>query len=434
LADVGDRRYLTYDGWISILGEHFFADRFRGRPVAFFVDDDLLDRLSGLAGAGAGAKRFLDAVNPVIRPDSYGRPFHHVYEDRHVPWKVRGAKGYPPSLPLLALLVLAGSHMAKGEEISSANYWERFAELTKIEGSAGRDEIPAMWDDFAWWLDVKLAGINGLSTVKQDPNKTIIGYALSQALFRGSDRQKLTRFFRRIDLEPGELLPQQELLEYFKAWAPGSSLSDGAKRMAAATRFDDRLGAILADEVAAWDGIIRDETGRRIGAIFLAFDPTEKPHFCMAAEKPESFPVAATFRDRKLGFEVSLEMGPASGYLPLWPLSAKWLKNGLTVESGDFILAYEPKPVIPLGIDHDLGCWASVSRIQPHQEYRILVEAGQSPEVSAYLRQVARPAWQSTDAARFGVTVGLCIRGLRSTTRFRVYRGFPEEQKFLLRL
>lgn len=402
MTDPVPKKVLTYRDWTRLLCDHFFGERHRGRPVTFFVDDELLGKLSGLPSAEAGLASFLDAVNPYIRPDSYGRPFHYVCQQQAA-WKRQGAVGCPPSLPVLALLVLAASRMARGEAVTAANYWHRFGELTEISGTRWRDEIPPLWEDYTWWLNEKLEGSHGLSTVRKDERFTIIGYALSQALFRQSDRQKLTEFFRRIDLEPGEELSGEEMLHYFKAWAPDSALTPGAMKMALDKRFETRLMAILLDEASAWDGVIRDEAGRKVAAVLLTFNPVEVPHFGMAAQRPEGFPESATFTEANRTYAVELHAVSGAGYDPVWPLQPEWLGRGLTLRSGDYLLKFNAQDVVPLEMNPDVGCWTSAARVQPYQEYRILAKGGFDADVSSYLSRAAEAGWQKADASRYGL-------------------------------
>lgn len=404
-------KVLAYRDWTQLLCDHFFGERHRGRPVTFFVDDELLSELSGLPNAEAGLASFLKAVNPYIRPDSYGRPFNYICRQQAI-WKARGAVGCPPSLPVLALLVLAASHMARGEKVTAANYWHRFGELTGIGGTRGRDEIPQLWEDYTWWLNEKLGGSHGLSTVRKDEWFTIIGYALSQALFRQSDRQRLTEFFLRIDLEPGEELSGEEILHYFRAWIPNSTLSPGAKKMALDKRFETRLAAILLDEASAWDGVIRDETGRKVAPVLLAFNPVDAPYFGMAAQRPEGFPESATFAEANRAYAVELHAVSGAGYDPVWPLRPEWLDHGLTLRSGDYLLRYTAQDVVPLEMNPDVGCWTSATRVQPYQEYRVLAKGGSDAKVSSYLFGAAEAGWQKADASRYGLPGWVLFSGV----------------------
>jgi hypothetical protein len=391
---------LTYEDWTKLLGDHFFHAGRAGQPVTFFVDDELLGRLDGSDDPDAAAAGFAGAVRSRIAPDSYGRRFNNI--DREcTKWKVTGAAGFPPSLPLLAAAVLAGTRMAREEGIGKNNYWKRFRDLLDLQDSkdlkGASDVLPGLWRQLTWWLDQHHEERLGRSTVEKDEWWTIIGFALSQALFRESDRQHLTDLFRKIGLTPDESANPRELLQYFKAWAPGSPLSHGAKHMAADERYDERIVSILLDEASRWDGVLRDARGRKLGSLVLAYEPTPSPTYRLASERPEGFPDEATFTG--CSYSQQLTASVEGWYAEMWPLDTRWLVEGLYLESETFVLAYRPVSVLPLARNRVLGCWASVSRVEPGEKYIVLADVHHASEVETFLATHAREEWKKeTDA------------------------------------
>lgn len=391
---------LTYAAWTERLCLHFFNEQRAGQPVTFFVDDDLLGALEGSGDPDLGVASLTAAVRSRLSRDTYGRRFARI-DSECTSWKVGGAAGCPPSLPLLAVTVLAGTRMAREEGISKRNYWTRFRDLLDLEDANDlkgiNDVLPGLWEQLKWWLDTENEGRLGRCTVEKDPWWTIIGYALSQALFRESDRQQLTELFRRIGLEPGEDIESEELLQRFKAWAPGSPLSEGAKHMAADARYNDRLSGILADEASRWDGVLRDERGRKIGALVLAYEPSPRPVYTIAAERPAGFPSDASYGTN--GFERRLTESVDGWYGEVWPLEPRWLDEGLRLDAGAFVLQYRPAPVVPLARNRVLGCWASVVRIEPGEKYIVLADHAHSAPVESFLSDHALDEWKRAEAA-----------------------------------
>jgi hypothetical protein len=334
-------------------------------------------------------------VRSRLSPDTYGRRFTRI-DSECTSWKVDGAAGCPPSLPLLAVAVLAGTRMARETGISMTNYWKRFRDLLDLQDTNDlkgiNDVLPGLWEQLKWWLDTHNSGRVGRCTVEGDPWWTIIGYALSQALFRESDRQHLTDLFRRIDLQTGEEIDAQELLQRFKAWAPSSPLSEGAKHMAADAKYDERLAALLADEASRWDGVLRDERGRRVGALVLAYEPSPHPTYTIAAERPAGFPDDALFGSN--GLQRRLNASVEGWYGEVWPLNADWLRGGLRLEAGDFVLLYRASQVVPLARNRILGCWASVGRVEPGEKYVVLADREHADAVEAFLREYALDDWK----------------------------------------
>ena len=386
---------LTYTDWTERLCRHFFHEGRAQQPVTFFVDDELLSQIEGSGNPEHGVASLSAAIRSRISRDTYGRRFNRI-DLECTTWKVSGATGCPPSLPLLAATVLAASRMAREQGIAAHNYWRRFRDLLDLHEENDlrgiNDVLPGLWNQLSWWLDEHCHGNLGRSTIQEDPWWTIIGYALSQALFRESDRQHLTELFQKIGLLPGEEPKPQELLQYFKAWAAGSPLSPGARHMADDARYDDRLAAILVDEASRWDGVLRDERGRKIGALVLAYEPFPQPVYTIAAERPTGFPDHVGFL--KDGKHWKLTPSIDGWYGETWPLDPQWLKDGLRLESDGFVLALRPSPVVPLAQNQILGCWASSGRVEPGEKYAILVEAAHAASVQSFLGTHARGGWR----------------------------------------
>lgn len=392
-------RALSYADWTKRLCEHFFNSERAGQPVTFFVDDELLGLLEGSGDPAGGAASLASAVKTRLVPDSWGRRFNRIDEEC-TRWKVEGGFGCPPSVPLLAVAVLAATRMARENGIGSNNYWRRFRDLLDLDDRRelrGINEVlPGLWEQLTWWLDERHQGTLGRSTVQEDAWWTIIGYALSQALFRESDRQHLTELFRRIGLVPGEQVDGRELLQYFKAWAPGSPMSSGAKHMASDSRYDDRLQSILADEADRWDGVLRDARGRRIGSLVITYEPFPRPTYRVAAERPEGFPDEGVFANS--AFSVNLHASGEDWYEESLPLEPTWLLDGLRLEGGDFLLVLRPSEVVPLARNRDLGCWSSVARLEPSEKHAVLAQDRYADEVARFLESHALADWTRVTA------------------------------------
>jgi hypothetical protein len=362
--------------------------------VTYFVDNDLLGALEGSGEGERGVASLTAAVRSRLAPDTFSRRFHRI-DNECTKWKVDGADGCPPSLPLLAVAVLAGTHMAHDTGIGANNYWKRFDALLGLARGDRKgisDVLPGLWDQFTWWLDKRNNGELGRSTVREDSWWTIIGYALSQALFRESDRQHLTGFFHRIGLVSGEEVSARELLQYFKAWTPKSRLSPGAKHMAADSRYDDQLASLLADEASRWDGVLRDEKGRRVGSLVVMLEPFPRPTYRVGAERPVGFPEGARFASNGR-FSIELTTSVEGWFAEAWPLQVEWLADGLRLESDEFVLAFRGAPVLVLGKNRDLGCWASRPRLEPSDDHYVLADESQADAVEGFLEEHALVGW-----------------------------------------
>ncbi len=380
---AGGRTTLTYGEWARLLCERFFSGERANQPVTLFVDEDLLGELEGSGVPARGVESLATAVRSRLTKDSYGQRFSRI-ERESVDWKVRGGEGDPPALPLLALAVLAATYMGAADGIAPHNYWKRFRDLLGFEqrdmkGHEGA--FKTLWGHLHWWLGECHEGRLGVSTIRSHPKWTVIGFALSQALFREADRRRITEFFQKIGLEPGERVPRAELLMYFKAWAAGSSLSATARAMAADPVYEDWLGAVIEEEAAHWDGVIRDEHGRRVARLALALRTFPTPTYFLAAERPDAFPEAALFTSPSGSVELPVATKSGVWYEESLPLNEGWLDDGLRLDHADFILSFRPGSVIALGEDDDLGCWVAVSRTQPGEDYYVLARTSHLSDV-----------------------------------------------------
>ncbi len=326
--------------------------------------------------------------------------FSHVDQDFHE-WKMRGSRGAPPSLPLLALAVLAATRMAREEGISSANYYLRFRRLLNIDGKGEprgySESVPFFWEQLRGWLNVANDGQLGVSTVTGNQHLTNIGFALSQALFRTADRQRLTHFFQWIDLQPGDDISAGELLALFRSWAPRrSSIHGGVLRMADSDKFAEQLASILQTEARHWDGALRDESGRRLGRILIVAQLFPKPKLSFFAQCPPGFPDHATFAS-KTGLRVSVsrqaegwygELAIAPGHM------ADLLQKGLKLESDGFALEYKADRVVPLSENTEISGWASTRQVYPGEPHWILARSDSSAAVALYLQRYAEDGWR----------------------------------------
>ena len=391
---------LSYEEWNQLLCRHFFRPENADQLIWFCPDDEVLGELSN-RHPEAAIRSLESVVRRRLDLGHYNSMFIR-FERESVEWKRKGGADCPPFLGLLAIVVLAAVHMARENRISSTNYYTRLRELLGLEGRGQPrgygGTIPKFWAHLAWWMDEKNGGSLGKCTVVKDErqrNKNI-GFALSQTLIRRADRQRLTHFFQWMDLEPGEDISSEEFLARFRVWASGrAGLSPGIHVMLADDHFAPRLGEALTDEAARWDGLLRDDKGRKVGRIYLTLELAPAVSVGLAAERPEGFPEAARFLATG-HHEVDIS-SPVEGWysnLPSDLLDAA-LGNGLRMLSGEYALEFAPDFVIPLRQNADLGLWASVRDVTPGEPHCLLVQESRRPEVLSFLKEFAVEQWST---------------------------------------
>jgi hypothetical protein len=393
---------LSFDEWGDRLCARFFLPENSSRPVTLFVDDEVLAQVAG-TDEDEAVSDLTAAVRSRMGPGTQNM-FYAVLRDASI-WKSAGGVGCPPFLPLLALGVLAAAHMAREGDVAAHNYYRRFRDLVGLDGSGmprGYDEsFPTLWNWLTWWLNEVKDGSLGVSTVHAHSWLTNIGYALSQALFRESDRQRMTHFFYWLDLEPGERLSEQELLQYFRVWARKyRRVGDGVLRMVEDPRYDTQLLQVLLSEAEAWDGVLRDDAGRRYGVIHLTLDVFPRPVLGLAAESPEGFPAETEFGTNGARMSLRRVVPGWYGDLPL-QVTDEILRNGLQLASGRQALSYTADEVVPFRQEPVLGKWASVRKVKPGDAHWVLVHKNRESDVVTLLERYATEGWSGRPMAGF---------------------------------
>jgi hypothetical protein len=259
------------------------------------------------------------------------------------------------------------------------------------------DSIPWLWEQLAKWLDRVQRGGLGKSTITPHPTWTVIGYALSQALFRRSDRDKLFRFFQWFGLKPDSAFDARELLAYYRLWIVNSNLSAGAKRMAEDPGFEPQLLNLLDDLARSWDGGTIDELGRREAQIHVALDFSEQPlgTLWLLAERPRRSPEEIEVRDG--GGNQTLLRSQHDGWFDrdLIALKTGSLDRGMALTGEGLSLKLTPSPVYVLAEDDSVGFYTSQSKTEARREYFVVAKADLENRLDAYLTRHAAAGWQA---------------------------------------
>jgi hypothetical protein len=383
----------SYDAWQELLCKHFFTTENSGRPLILFVDDEILDELAGLPNEGASS--LAQAVRARLAGEASGVMFERLIRDASL-WRACAGDGCPPSLPLLALTVLAASRMARGTHIAPHNYYARLREVLGLSGSGmpvGFGEaMQHLWPQIEWWLDTRHKGTFGRATIAQHPRFTNIGYSLSQALFRRSDRERLAGFFHWLDLKPGATPTSEELVRWFRAWSHRADMSPGVRIMIGDPGHWPQLGEILYIAAVAWDGQLRDESGRRLLPARLALSAYIGVELRFAAERVVGFPESADWIDQS-GSEVHLVAANEDWYDPIPITVTPSTLSGWRLLRADQAITFNGQKVMPLRVEPQLTGFVSVNSVSPGVEHWILASNDHAREVETFLNANAVDGW-----------------------------------------
>jgi hypothetical protein len=389
-----DSASMSYDDWANAIAAFFFDEAHDGEEVLFAVDDTSLAEASGLAEDVAA-----DSLCKVVRLE-VGRHWS-LANIAHLTqaWRRRGAEGAHPALPFLALTVLAASRMGADEALAPHNYYRPLRRLVDTSDN-GRGEpgdftewIEYLWKDLGRWANSDLAGRSGRIVLRPPGHHRYVGLAIQHALVRGGDVRHLDTFFRRIGLEPGEMVPPPELRRALAAWV-GMRTEPWARRLrrlAEDPELNSYCEALLERGARQWDGRLRDpRTGRPIGRVRVGIDSKRHPDVGLYAQWDERLPSDATLVTPS-GGEVALHRWEG-WYEPL-PLPdvdvASALVDGLDSSRDGCGFTLRAEDAYALAQDDDLGRWVSVDSIEYGVRYQLLVWRTSASEVADFLKTVA---------------------------------------------
>jgi hypothetical protein len=389
-----DTRSWQYDDWTAALSEHYFPLSMAGAPVIFLVDEEELAAIHPSGDARTAVESLADIVRTRLTPTHHNGTFSRFERDGRA-WKLgENTDQPPPFLPLLAVCVLAATRMGAGA-VHGSNYRRPLSELLQLPGDripAGYgDAIPLLWGYLRWWLDDRLGGARGRSTIVEDRRLANIGFALSQTLFRSADQGRLAEFFQWIDLEPGEQISGAELLAYFRVWAPARGLSSGAQHMLTSSDYVEALERILAGHAARWDGTrIPGSSDRQVRVLLVlhAFPQLSAELLC---PQPDGFPREVETRGPR-GSVVMRASG--QGWYDEVPLAIddELLLHGGLLEAGKFSFRLPGGAVHVLRLDERAGGWCAVDQLRPGVRHWVLAHDEVWPDVLTVLQGQAEQA------------------------------------------
>ncbi|MGW3743019.1 hypothetical protein ACWD62_21005 [Streptomyces sp. NPDC005146] len=393
----------AYDQWQRVLEREFFGPQMAGRAAVFYVNAEMERRLRE---AHAPLVALADAVSVELHWDRPTEMFGWL-SMRCRDWAYGDQSQAPPSLPLLAVTVLAASRMASDGEISSSNYYTRLAEVFGA-GEAGRDDLRAhfgpvvdMWQVLDSWLESR-GGERGYSTISGDRHLTRIGYPISQALLREQDRRILTTFFAASDVTPGcpEDFPGPEITRRLRLWtsshprglsSPLLKVLHGKGDGGEITDKREVLAKLLERLVEHWDGALYEDRQkpRPVSALRLVLARRGR-ELRWAAEAVQG--VSATTVQRVESGERYELSSPYGGFyegLRDIEVSAHQVMSGLVLEGDDLYLTWTPQPFIFFKEDEYDGNFVSVGAFSPGEPHQILVPNSALNSVRSVLENVA---------------------------------------------
>ncbi|KFZ77010.1 hypothetical protein ED92_38585 [Amycolatopsis sp. MJM2582] len=405
----------TYVRWQERLAHLFFAGRAH-KPVVLFVNRGELQRL---AEPGEDGARSLSAAIREVTDIARGSGMFTRAQQLEAVWRHGPRNQPPPTLPILALSVLAASEMRTDASARRNAYYKRFADILLLDAS---DEAAAsrilkalrnggaflhvaeMWEQLDSWLNEQ-KGTFGTSTIRAGAaNESRIGFPLSQTLVRRSDLAALTRFFSAARLKTAGVPSIESLLRMLCRWVThrGHGLTERFVESLHDNKVLPLLGPLLKDLATAWDGRIITAEGLRHLSLRLTIDLDEAcAWWVIPAVSDITGEALKGIRDGQQ-FEALITIDPHSSMYSLEGMPSVEttdLTSGLLVRGERCVAEFQPAKVIVLTGNADAGGWMSVDSVQPFEEQVLVTTADAAPAVSQVLRAAADDGWRLLDPA-----------------------------------
>lgn len=400
-----------YERWQNRLANEFFRDR-ANQPVVLFVDRGVLQEL---AEPGEDGARALAAAVRELVDIRLGRRMFVLAERAHSVWR-RGMRDCPPpTLPVLALSVLAASEMSRDGAVAGTNYYIPLARAFLPDGSeeeisALRDvlrgggaftSVSEMWGQLDRWM-TETGGDYGISTIRDHPELTRIGYPLSQTLVRKSDRAALTRFFDRLNLSQERLPSPPSLMSMLKVWTSTRSqgLSERFLLSLSEPSLNTYMQAMVHQLAEAWDGKIITAEGLRRLDLRLVVDLDRSTAWWVIPAVRDIVEDSLSGVSGGVEFTALLGADPYSSMFTVVGLpsvTAEAVSSGFSVRGRVSVAEFQPSRLIVLADSADAGGWISVDALQPYEEHALIVAAESVSVVERALQDAADSGWQRVD-------------------------------------
>lgn len=407
MTEDGDPMTGEYEKWQSLLSSEFLSPR--DGPTVLFIDDSELSRLH--PEAEDAAYDLAKAVGNRLKL-SDGRSMFAPIMATYQRWMSSSQDDAPPVLPVVALTVLAATRMRSDAEARSTNYYLRLAQALTPGADASaiqtlrKDlrergaflDAMEMWRGLHNWIE-RQEGAVGTSTIRDHPYLQRIGYPLSQALVRQSDRMTLTRFFQALDFTPGPPPDAEVIVDVLDIWTATDQnrLSGAFMRALGDADLRPLLATVIEAHAQAWDGRVLTIDGKQRIAMRLCID-LEAWQASWLFPVPPSGPDALTVLAPNGAHEVRLTTSVGLDYYSVQgnpAVTPELLVSGMQLRGREYTAEFPPAPVIFLSPDLQTGAWSSSPEILPFEDHLVAVRDADSSEFRRMLSEAAAEGWRS---------------------------------------
>lgn len=410
----------AYEKWQQLLADEFLLPH--EGPTVLFIDDAELERIRPTAADPA--RDLVAALREKVNLAAGSKMFEPVTVALRR-W-ARGTRTDPPEvLPVVAASVLAAVRMRSDFHARSTNYYLRLAQVllpdedeamvqalsAELRGGTFLDVVE-MWQRLHEWIEAQ-AGAIGNSTIRDHPRLHRIGYPLSQALVRHSDRVALTRFFHALELTVDALPDASVLLSALDIWTATAQnrLSETFMRVLADPAERPLLGLVVQAHAQAWDGRVLTGDGKQRIAGRLGIDLetwTARWLFPVLASAPETIILSGVSTQDT----VTLTHMPGRDYYVTKgapPVTSELVASGFRLSGAEFTAEFSASPVVFLRPDQQTGAWSSAPGILPFEEHLVAIASPHMVEFRRVLQEAASDGWRLIPQRRAALLPGYAL-------------------------
>lgn len=408
----------AYERWQGILADAYFKSH--DGPTVLFLDDDELARMQPLLDDAAGD--LANAVRARLSLDAGRSMFWSISLD-YRRWRLGPKEIPPPVLPVLALSVLAATRMHSDLTARSTNYYLRLAQAITPDDSPARIEgiredleirgafvqVVAMWKGLHEWIEGQNGRV-GTSTIPANPRPSRIGYPLSQAIVRKSDRAYLTRMFQVLDVSQDHVLDSEDMMRALDIWTRDSRnrFSDAFMAALADSKLRPLVAAVVSALARSWDGRVLSRDGKQRIVMKVEVD-LDRWQIRWLFPVPASGPQVLSLADAKDRWRVGLRKIEGVGYYSAFgapPVTSARMSSGVDLRNEEFSASFPPADIIFFSLDAETGAWSSVPGVVPFEDQLVAIASTRAAEFEELLVLAAADGWRRIPQRRLRLLEG----------------------------
>jgi len=311
-----------------------------------------------------------------------------------------------PEIPLLLTFTFAAVDMGGDGGHDPNAYYPRLHEMLQVSTSVEylaesyRNFSSYLWGSLNHWLDVVHKSQYGIGTAYSIGAQKHVGFPLSQALIRSTDRKKLPRLFRRSGFSAFASVIENDMEPIIDDWVTTEEHAFGSfrtpskpfKRLWEQADAREKMCTLICRELESWDGTV-PKVMREDGALIEDDELLVRLEATKASfPSPKlnvSFAVSGfTLKDNRFIYvidgtgqrhAIALAADPSGWMRPnvaVLPISDRdLLEKGLSVAyEGDLKTSRPPKKVVVLRLDDLTHRFREVERIELGVRSMIIVQ------------------------------------------------------------